>query len=64
MSEEKMPFWAKCKCGHIWIAAYTPMEMRLFASVMKKVTCPMCGAGPKQICPAKQTAGVLEETVR
>lgn len=60
--EERKPFWAKCaKCGHIWIAAYAPMEITAFAKAVGAAHCPMCAAGPKDIRIAKQEDGKLLE---
>lgn len=56
------PFWAKCSaCGHIWPAAYLPMEMAKAARVFRSIRCPKCAAGPKGIVPAKQDDGNLLE---
>jgi rubredoxin len=52
-------FWVKCKpCGHVWIAAYLPMEMFKFAEVAKGAHCPCCGADAKQLTCA--TAGDVQ----
>ena len=60
--EEKRPFWAKCdECQHCWAAAYLPMEMGLAGKLLKRLHCPMCGAGPKRILIAKQDNGILKE---
>lgn len=46
-SEDKKPVWADCqKCKHRWIKAYIPMELGLFARVLKGL-CPMCGGSAK-----------------
>ena len=48
--EKKVPLHVQCdKCQHVWIALYTPMEMGLVAKILKRVMCPMCGAGVKDI---------------
>lgn len=55
---ERNPFVAKCSaCGHAWVAAILPMEMRKFAKLMKGIACPNCGEGNKEIFWAdKETA--------
>jgi Zn finger protein HypA/HybF involved in hydrogenase expression len=54
------PLWAKCvKCSHCWPVAYLPMDMRTFARVTKKISCPRCG-DPKPVV-AKQDNGILKE---
>jgi hypothetical protein len=61
MSEERKPFWAKCRveaCGHCWPIAYLPMDMVTAARLMKS-PCPMCGDRKPEI--AKQNDGVLQE---
>ena len=50
------------KCNHIWTAAYLPMEMTLFGKLLQNLRCPMCAATNKDITPAKQNDGALEET--
>lgn len=48
--KDKKPFEGRClNCEHVWIIAYTPMEMRRFARVVKLAHCPMCGFGSKNI---------------
>jgi hypothetical protein len=48
--EERHPAHVRCApCGHVWIAAYTPMELGAFARVLKSVTCPNCAAGSTHI---------------
>lgn len=60
MAAQRKPFWAKCSCGHIWPVCYLPMEMMLAAKVMKRASCPVCGA-TKEIGIAKQDDGKLLE---
>ena len=61
MSEPRKPFWVKCgACNHCWPAAYVPMELSKFAQLGKAARCPMCGEA-KQLFPAKQDDGVLQE---
>lgn len=49
-SEERHPVNVRCvPCGHVWVGAYTPMEMGAFARLLGKVTCPTCGADSKNI---------------
>ncbi len=58
---ERKPFWAKCPaCAHCWIAAYTGIEVELFAKLVKRAACPMCGE-TKKIGIAKQDNGKLLE---
>ena len=46
----KQPFRVQCDVdGHIWIAAYTPMEMGALARILKSIRCPMCGAPTSKI---------------
>ena len=52
------PFWARCECGHTWVAAYAPMDLAKFAKVVGRATCPKC-AETKKIYLAKQDNGVL-----
>lgn len=59
--EEKRPLWAKCECGHIWPAAYLPMEMSAAGKLLKGLHCPKCAAPPSKIHIAKQDNGVLKE---
>ena len=62
--EERKPFWAKCQeCKHIWTCAYTPMMLAAMGKLLKGLHCPMCGAGPMRITPAKQEDGVLKESL-
>lgn len=61
-TEKRIPFYAKCvECKHIWIAAYTPMNLTVMAKLIKQLHCPMCGADAAKITPAKQCNGVLQE---
>jgi hypothetical protein len=30
------------RCGHVWIGAYLPMDMRDMGRLMKRVCCPKC----------------------
>lgn len=55
-------FWVKCEpCGHIWAAAYWPMEVALFAKIAKRGSiCPKCGE-TKRVYVAKQADGKLLE---
>lgn len=47
MSERK-PFRLRCKkWDHGWTAAYYPMELGLFARVVRAARCPMCGANSR-----------------
>lgn len=51
--DDRKPVNLRCtKCGHIWTAAHTPMPLAEFAKAMKAVTCPACGAEPKQLAIA------------
>jgi hypothetical protein len=58
--EATKAFWAKCQCGHIWAAAYYPLDMAKFATILMRCTCPKCGER-KRITPAKQDNGKLLE---
>lgn len=61
MTEDRKPFWAKCPtCAHCWPAAYSGMEVSLFAKLVKRAACPMCGCA-KGIGIAKQDNGILRE---
>lgn len=54
-------FWVKCEpCGHVWAAAYYPLELSLFARIAKSSVCPKCGER-KKVTIAKQDDGVLQE---
>lgn len=60
--EKKRPFWASCtECGHVWTAAYLPMEMRAFSKLTKALHCPNCAAGSNKITPAAQAGGKLKK---
>lgn len=60
MTEERKPFWAKCrKCSHCWPAAYAPMPITDFCRTAKRAVCPMCGDTKPVI--AKQDDGKLLE---
>ena len=49
-AEKREPFNVICGgCEHIWTAAYTPMEMGVFAKLLKGVRCPNCGGASKNI---------------
>ena len=49
-TEKKSPLRVQCdKCAHIWTALYTPMEIGAVAKILRRVMCPMCGAGTKDI---------------
>lgn len=50
--------WVKCgTCGHRWVAAYYPLPLGQFASILKKhANCPKCD-GPGFL--AEQTDGEL-----
>jgi hypothetical protein len=62
MTDASKPFWAKCEpCGHVWAAAYYPMEVSKICKLMIKARCPKCASGPKGIVIAKQNNGVLNE---
>jgi len=51
---QRDPFNVRCgKCGHVWTAAWLPMEASLFAKVTGKPHCPSCGNGPKAIYVAQ-----------
>jgi hypothetical protein len=61
MTEQRKPFWAKCPtCAHCWPAAYAPLEVEIFARLVKKAACPMCGE-TKHIGVARQDQGKLLE---
>lgn len=35
---------ARCdKCGHIWVIAYLPMDMKTVSELAKRAMCPSCG---------------------
>lgn len=60
--------WVHCgKCGHEWIGAYTPMDLDLFARLMKRSMCPKCAAGAKSVLmgrkakPTAAGAGAAEQ---
>lgn len=62
MTDQRQPFWVKCKAdGHVWAVAFVPMEATTFARVLGTGRCPWCGAGPKGITIAKQDGGKLNE---
>lgn len=66
MDERDKAFWAKClvpACGHIWAAAYYPMDASKFARIAMKATCPKCGATKDKVGIAKQDSGRLLEEV-
>jgi formate dehydrogenase maturation protein FdhE len=47
---DKRPMQVQCvQCGHVWTAAYLPMEMGKVATLLKRVMCPMCAAGVKDL---------------
>jgi hypothetical protein len=49
-NDAKQANWVQCElCGHRWIGFYLPMPINVAAKVIKKITCPMCGAGSKSI---------------
>lgn len=51
--EGKLPFWAKCGsegCGHIWVAAYYPMPLYVFADTLRSAVCPLCGDKNPIVC--------------
>lgn len=49
-TQSRSELWVTCKpCGHTWVAAYLPMEMRKVATLMEKLHCPKCGEGNKQL---------------
>lgn len=55
-----LPFWLACQtCRHCWIAAYYPLELALFARIVKGyASCPKCGG---RGLVARQDRGVLQE---
>lgn len=56
---DKQPMLVNCRpCGHTWVAAYLPMDMMLFASLLKTSRCPHCGGSGKTLFVAskEQTA--------
>lgn len=55
-----VPFWARCPgCGHCWAVAYYPLQLSLFARIVRgHAACPKCGTGG---VVAQQKDGVLEE---
>lgn len=58
VEEKSIPFWCVCsKCGHTWIAAYTPMNATLFARIAKRHSrCTKCdGAGLVAESPTTET---------
>lgn len=53
-----LPFFAKCAdCGHIWPAAYYPMELAKIAKILLAAMCPKCGASGDRILVADQHCG-------
>lgn len=57
-------FWVKCEpCGHVWAAAYFPMDAMKFARIAQRhAACPKCGER-KRVYVAKQDNGVLKEGI-
>lgn len=56
------PFFAKCgKCSHCWELYRSPIDLVVAAKLMRRATCPVCGASGKSILMAKQDAGILLE---
>ena len=50
-NEAKQPLYVLCgACKHVWVAAYTPMEITRIAKVLKGIHCPACGAPSENIC--------------
>ena len=52
----------KClDCGHVWAHGQTPMELSLFAKMLRHVQCARCGATAKRIglsgLPLDEAAG-------
>ena len=48
--ESRKPFLTACSsCGHVWAAAWIPMEVSKFAKVTRGLACPMCAAGGRKI---------------
>lgn len=46
---------ARCgACGHVWHCMTLPMEGGKFARLMKRIFCPDCGTGPKNLFLADQ----------
>ena len=47
--EPKRPVVAECECGHQWVVAYLPMELKKFCRITRRAHCPMCGNGSDKI---------------
>ncbi len=55
----------KCaKCGHVWIAAYLPLNMAEVAKMMKRVYCPVCLDTKPLVAKTEEIAAVLTGTQR
>lgn len=49
-SEADQPFRVKCAdCAHLWVAMYLPQPISVAAKILKKATCPKCGASSARI---------------
>lgn len=50
MTEERKPFYLRCGvCGHVWVGAFTPMPLGLFAKVVGAAMCPKSAHDAKNI---------------
>ena len=64
MDSERNPFDVRCgACGHVWTAAYTPMEMGRMAALLKGVRCPACGEPSKNIFLVRKARVALSRAV-
>jgi hypothetical protein len=56
---DKKPFWLTCaECGHNRVAAYIPMEVKLFVKVTARSPCPACG-GTKSLISNQEDGRLL-----
>lgn len=64
MTTDREPFFAHCgDCGHQWVAATYPMDLRKFAEIAQANAqrCAMCGAGSDRIFCGKAPVKEGEE---
>ena len=51
--QHRTPSFARCgveECGFVWVIAYLPLPIEVWAGIAKRAACPMCGSTKVLAC--------------